>query len=714
MINLKQNLKAKSEAIPVEGVNGYTGDYCPSTQLYDSHKESSKRNNLLSVSFLFFLTYVSVMSLSITDAQLLMQSSGVEMPLLGISIPFVWFFFVSPVLIAVFYFNLTANLVEHAKNVACIKKELKSAKKDAAAMSLASFFWDFAFISKSIFFRIFHFFILFALPLFALGIIMYQYGKLQETFGLCVQVAIMVALLILFLIYRFRVMSILGLKKMMFFVYLILSLVIASAAISYVLIVYGYVNEKSLVNEWWAVKKANIFFSIKSVIALDISHNESILLPQIDQWIAYNKSILGKETTDSLSSVFNDASIPRMNLSKRSLKDIDMPHAFLPKANFHESNLKGAYLQGGNFQGADFSGAVLQLANLSDGSTKNEFVNYEHAAWAKDLYRGANLDGVNFSGADLSGANLTGVSAQAVDFSTANLNHVNLSGANLSVTDLYTDIRGADFTGANLFAADFSALAGMDTGNNTSIVIVKSAKTRDASFYQANLQFANFKEVDLAGVYFAEANLQIGYFGGAHLQGADFANAHLQGADFSNADLRGADFSNADLRGADFTGANLQGTIFLNSDLYGAEISSEDPFIAFGQLENGGVQWDELRKMPDAKAFENRISAAQAREKKIGWKNVDLIENHTDNMILERWKDGLKNIKCSDNFCRKYIARSVLTLRPQFDSAELSNKYYSVILEVYDGWKDTMPDTIKEIERINPKLRDQIVAHIRD
>lgn len=690
------------------------------SRLLDLHKESSKSNHFLSVSFLLFLTYVAVAVLSVTDAQLLVQSGGVEMPLLGINIPLKWFFVFSPLIILAFYFNLVANLIEHAKKAKVLEIELKITEGEVASINFIPFYWDFAFFGKSKLFAIFHFFIIFALPLSTIGIIIYKYGRLQEPVILCAQIIFIVFLLILFLIYRARISYILGLKKLSlaFISYFVFSVLVLIFLVWYWVMTYGYVNKDSAVSRWMLAKKSNNIFPISSIVSLDISHNEQILLPQIDQWVAYNKSILGKETAGSLSSAFNDSSVFRTNLSGRSFNDIKMPYVFLPRANFSGSSLRYAMLQGGNFQGADFSNADLYNADLSDG-LMGKSVNFEILE-LEDLYQGANLDGANFSNADLSGANLTGASAQAVDFSSTSLRGAKFHKSNLRFTDLFTDIRGVDFTYADIFAADFHGASGSSFGKGGLIFSVEETLTQGASFCNAKLQRANFQNVDLTGVNFCNAHLQIAHFNDAGLQGANFERANLQGADFTNADLRGADFSEAELQGADFTGADLRGAIFFSSNLYGAKISPKGPYLAL-ELRDAGANWDDVRKIPKIDFFEDLINNAQEREKSIGRDNIDLIESDGDYLIFERWEKGLETIDCSD-FCRERIAINVFKQKIDFvnedgtKDVESNNKFYGTMLDIYDSWDRTMPEFIEKIEGNdgNHDIRNNLSGYIYD
>ncbi len=243
-----------------------------------------------------------------------------------------------------------------------------------------------------------------------------------------------------------------------------------------------------------------------------------------------------KEHADRLNAV------KAASLAGRDLRLVRAHRAFLARANLRGAWLEGGILRNAQLQGADFRGANVAAADF---------------AWA-DL-RGADLRGViGLIGADLRGANLRGANLQG-----ANLSGTNRTGANL---------RGANLTGAQFYRADLGD------------AVFSHAKLNDAIFHWTYLRGAVFQNAELIGVRMAKADMMGVDFRGADLSGAYLARANLMGSNFRgaklrHAKLRGASLSYADLRGADLERAYLyeegkwKGTSFSNANLENANLT---------------------------------------------------------------------------------------------------------------------------------------------
>jgi uncharacterized protein YjbI with pentapeptide repeats len=129
---------------------------------------------------------------------------------------------------------------------------------------------------------------------------------------------------------------------------------------------------------------------------------------------------------------------------------------------------------------------------------------------------------------DLSRRNLAGASAEDVNLAAARMEFVDLSGARLPRGRLEgAALKGADLSGATAFYADLAY----------------------ADLTWATLDRANLESARLQG-----ASLR-----GARLQGANLNHANLVAADLTNADLRGARLRFARLHRADLSGALIAG-----------------------------------------------------------------------------------------------------------------------------------------------------------
>jgi uncharacterized protein YjbI with pentapeptide repeats len=200
-----------------------------------------------------------------------------------------------------------------------------------------------------------------------------------------------------------------------------------------------------------------------------------------------------------------------VDLSGKSLDNLDLSNLDFKRANLSGVNLFGAKLDRSNLSGANLSGAKLDLA------------------W---------IMRANFTNADLSDASLLGL--------------VVSSGLEASMAEAPV-FKGAKFARAHIIAklarfdlseADFSDAKLAPDLRNQSMGLMRT----DLS--GANLSRANFSRADLGFTLMRFANLTDAVLVGANLAGADLAGAKLTGADLTDADATDADLSHAELTNA--------------------------------------------------------------------------------------------------------------------------------------------------------------------
>ena len=92
-----------------------------------------------------------------------------------------------------------------------------------------------------------------------------------------------------------------------------------------------------------------------------------------------------------------------------------------------------------------------------------------------------------------------------------------------------------------------------------------------ANLERADAYYADFRLADLTRASLRRANLRDARLEGAILRGATLLRADLRGATLVAANLGGADLRGADLRGAKFHRADLEGAIIAGADLRGAQ-----------------------------------------------------------------------------------------------------------------------------------------------
>jgi uncharacterized protein YjbI with pentapeptide repeats len=195
-----------------------------------------------------------------------------------------------------------------------------------------------------------------------------------------------------------------------------------------------------------------------------------------------------------------------VDLSGKSLENLDLSNLDFKRADVSGANLFGAKLVGANLSGANLSGAKLDLA------------------W---------IMRANFTNADLSNASLLGlVVSSGLDISPAEapvFRGANFSGARIIARLSRFDLSGANFANAKM---------GADMKN-------QSMGLMRADLSGSNLSQANFSGADLSRALMRFADLT-----GASLIGANLTGADLSGADLTGADLTGADVTDTDLGGA--------------------------------------------------------------------------------------------------------------------------------------------------------------------
>jgi uncharacterized protein YjbI with pentapeptide repeats len=197
-----------------------------------------------------------------------------------------------------------------------------------------------------------------------------------------------------------------------------------------------------------------------------------------------------------------------VDLSGKSLDNLDLSNLDLRRASFAGANLFGAKLVGADLSGANLSGANLNLA------------------W---IMR-AKFDGANLSKASLKGL----VVSPGLDISLPDAPSfvaTDFSGAEIQARLSRFDLRQANFTNARLGA---------------------DMKNQSMGLMRTDLSGANLANADFTGADLGRALLRF-----ANLSGASLARANLYGVDLSGADLTGADLSGADATEADFGGAVL-------------------------------------------------------------------------------------------------------------------------------------------------------------
>jgi uncharacterized protein YjbI with pentapeptide repeats len=293
-------------------------------------------------------------------------------------------------------------------------------------------------------------------------------------------------------------------------------------------------------------------------------------------------------------------------LAGRNLRHAVLSHAFLVKADLRGADLgfadlRGANLMGAQLEGANLRGADLRKAKFSWVSTESNDGKYlwnakmsgvdltgadlRQAGMPENLsgiilqkarMENTNLRGIRFNDADLRGANLRGSKLDRSVLKGARLTGSNLAGTTLFYTDLAgADLTGVDFTGARFNSTNFM---GSDLKGATGLTLAQlkgSPKSVHNSWPARNILLAHPGEAlqKLLGFPLDHENrLAKMDFSGYSLFRADFKSADLHGASFRGADLRNTRFGDANFRDADLRLAILDKAWFESADLRGADL----------------------------------------------------------------------------------------------------------------------------------------------
>ncbi len=133
-------------------------------------------------------------------------------------------------------------------------------------------------------------------------------------------------------------------------------------------------------------------------------------------------------------AILSEAFMPGLDLRRADLRGANLFEARMEGANLFEARMEGADLRGARMEGADLRGARMEGANL-----------FEARMEGADL-RGARMEGADLRGARMEGANLFEARMEGATLIGANLRSADMSAANFSGSALIS----ADLTDSNI------------------------------------------------------------------------------------------------------------------------------------------------------------------------------------------------------------------------------------------------------------------------
>lgn len=272
-----------------------------------------------------------------------------------------------------------------------------------------------------------------------------------------------------------------------------------------------------------AVEPMAIKFELATVLLLVLT------VSTLTVWVGWSTDEIAVRGKSEASKLDDSTEWLVVDLSYADLTDENFRKEHLEGADFAQSNLRDsdfrkAYLNRANFNGvhapnADFSGVYFEDLSVSHNKSVPAMVTDSTGA----LLRRARFVGANLQNADFKGAVLD----------SAVLNRANLKGSNL---------KGAELRGASARRVSFE-------GAILSGVQADSADLAGAELWNAQLDGADFAGADLSNTFFSKAAYKARFRTQAtHLWKSDSTGAYIDaetvfsGADLSGAGLRGVTF----------------------------------------------------------------------------------------------------------------------------------------------------------------------------
>ena len=492
-------------------------------RLRESANDSARTFRTAYTFYLIVALYVLVI-VSSTDHELLFRAGDVQMPIVNVGVPVVWFFVVVPWLLVLLHFNLLIQATFLADKVSqyasAILGQTRAPKERTEALGL-----------------------LYPAPLAHKVAEIHQPGTMRRLLNAMVLVtlavlppAILMFAQVKFLPYQGELFTWLHRTSVGVDVGLLWWLWprIAEPYLAW----RDWFNSRRL--KAWAVVVATALTGLFSIVVADFPEGRTgnsmqVFIESLGNSLRRTYDLSGRVLVVKEPSPEILATHYRATCESKTGCDESVIAVGSPFWCRHANPLQ---LNSRNFRYAYVSGSTLCEVSFQDAAL-----------------RGAGLSGARLHGADLRWANLHGADLGGAKLHGADLRGVEPHGANLNEAELH----GADLSSAEFFRAD------------PSWDILQPARLSEAKLHGADLRSARLQMANLGGAELHGADLR-----GAELHGADLRGAKLHGADLRGAELQGADLSWAELHGADLRSAKFLGANLVNTDFYLANLRSLD------------------------------------------------------------------------------------------------------------------------------------------
>lgn len=397
------------------------------TELYAQVKDSTERNRQFFFIWIAFALYVIVTTVATTDLQLLLPNSTVTLPALGIQLPLIGFFLVTPWLVLILHFNLLQNLDSHANKLMLWANTYPNQAPPRAA--LPAFLFDFAMLEQSGVFT--------KLTQIATQLVFYAAGPL--TIGI--------------LLWRFSDYQSWQYTMSQLFAFILSGYLVVKATLA-LIVKHRIKVALSTINYWL------VYVPILVVVVLQTYWVIALSFQTGKPWYFYERYSDIWKPTINLSPY---TSLVSLSLDTPTRMALDGETNLVEWLKIHGI---GANLNNRNLKYAQLPGLDLRQAMLF----------------------GTELDSANLMGALLQKGQLIGQQMKQANLSTAHLEGANLTNANLERAKLmYSHLKGTDLRMANLHGADLSEIsvdaqtnfAGSKTDSETQIMAYEESYSKE-------------------------------------------------------------------------------------------------------------------------------------------------------------------------------------------------------------------------------------------
>lgn len=550
--------------------------------------ENSKTVRNIYLSYLGFATFIWMTTESVTHLQLLVPEERLPLPVLGIKLSVVGFFWVAPILLFLFHIYFALHVWKLAELLHKVRMETKGKLRDLQDKIPGSMFvWIFLESPRrgglvSMLMSVFVFLSFWCVVPIVLLRCQWQFLPYHHaTINFLIQILLILSLVLSGFFY----LKVMRIKPSKSFFYCFNK----DGSLDY----WNYFITDFRKFKYLIFKYGSILFSLLFVVLIPFFSTTVLIIPQDKEeneacfegvqkpfeWIAValdpeapnkgwenEKGI--KEACLKIKDVINRNLVLREKILAIKPSDTliaaykDKPDEIFEKYGTLE--LKGRHLEFADFTKADLRKADLRWAQLQGANLEN-----------------AKLKGVNFEGVHLQEANLKGAQLQGLNLTGANLQYASLKNARLQGAKLgNARLQGADlsrvyFQGADLSHAQFQ-------GANFDGIVLQGV---DLSF--AQLQGVRLMETRLQGAKLYKGQLHGALLYKVELQGADLSSAQLQGARLLGIEFHGVDLSSAQLQGATFAGNEYQNTNFLSANMGPLEFSEKELITLIKKVPQG-------------------------------------------------------------------------------------------------------------------------------